>query len=335
MTVVTMCALALAAVGALNFIVNPLGDYPLHVFTRVSTDARDTKLELLDRAAPRTRVLILGSSRAMKISPALIERITGMKAFNACVETAMMEDVYAMLRYTIEQEHAPIRLVILGIDVEAFHNHRAVSDRLMASPALRGYVSQWNTEPWIAFTRLFTASQTYYSLLSIDDRLRHRSRFLNYVYDANGYLHYPYWERKTAQGEWVRAPETFDLNSTIASSVAEYHGRFLNYTAPSEERVALLRRTIAYCRAHGIRLKMFITPVHPTLVRALAPQGFNERRGDVIAVLRALTGDAVADFTDPSSYGGDLRHFYDGAHVDEENADRIVRRLVTASDAVQ
>src|ERR1700730_11363663 len=64
---------------ALVTIVNPYGQFPGERFPRMSPNSRGLKLNLLEqyqRSGPVT-VLIMGSSRSMRLSPQLVEQLTG------------------------------------------------------------------------------------------------------------------------------------------------------------------------------------------------------------------------------------------------------------------
>src|SRR5208282_4593410 len=64
---------------ALVTIVNPYGQFPGERFPRVSPNTRGLKLKLLEQyqQSGPTAVLIMGSSRLMKISPQLVQQLTG------------------------------------------------------------------------------------------------------------------------------------------------------------------------------------------------------------------------------------------------------------------
>ncbi|PYQ49483.1 MAG: hypothetical protein DMF59_13490 [Acidobacteria bacterium] len=164
----TLAGFGLLAVAALNFFINPMEYYPPRLVPPAVWDAREIKTRMLGEAQPKPRVLILGSSRAMKIDPAVVTRITGLPTFNVSVESAMTEDDYALLRYAVEQKGITPQMVLIGIDIESFHNHKAADGRLLMSGSLRRYLKgEGRKIPWKEFTMLFTASQTYYSLLRL------------------------------------------------------------------------------------------------------------------------------------------------------------------------
>ena len=102
-----------------NVVVNPYGYYPIHLFRPLTWSSRLIKTELLE-AGPAPHILILGSSRSMKLAPRDVVRQPGQKAFNASVDSARVEDWYVLLRLALSLPGARVTDVILGIDVEAF-----------------------------------------------------------------------------------------------------------------------------------------------------------------------------------------------------------------------
>lgn len=323
-TFFVLIALGLFALATFNFLVNPMDYYPPRIIPPAVWDAREIKTRLLGELRPRPRVLILGSSRSMKIDPSLVQRLTGLPAFNASVESAMTEDDYAMLRYAVEQKGIAPRLVLIGIDIEAFHNHRAADGRLLMSGALRRYLKgERRRIPWKEFTMLFTASQTYYSAACVQHALSGRKRELNASFDSNGYLHYDKWEAERRTGH-------YDLKGKFPKTLADYIDRFDRYTEISSERLDYLRKTLDYCRARHIEFRLFITTVSPALAEALRPYGYFQRRQEVLSAMQHLVrpGERLYDFSDIQSFGGDPNDFYDGAHIDEHNAALLTERLL-------
>src|SRR5262245_27383806 len=61
-----MCAL----IGGVNYLVNPLGYYPLRLLPSLRWSSRAAKLELI--CAVKPKVLVLGSSRTMRLVPASV-----------------------------------------------------------------------------------------------------------------------------------------------------------------------------------------------------------------------------------------------------------------------
>lgn len=314
-------AIALGGIAALNVAVNPLGLYPTPPHTVLTSNSRAEKVELL-RHAPPPEVLILGSSRVMKLAPAEVTRLTGLRAFNAAVDSAMAEDDYAMLRFAAEDARAPLQLVILGLDVEAFHNTQPADFRLWSVAPL---VSKLYASPfrpaWEKMTKAISGPQTKLSLRTL--AARNAAPVLTRRFEGDGTMHYPLWEREKAKGAYTLAPR-------VASSVVEYRRRFQGYAAISLDRAAYFRRTLAYAHARNLKVVVFLTPIHPEVVAALGLP-YQRIRQRLLAELPGWCREAGAGFVDLSelqSFGGDPAAFFDGGHVDDQNAARLLRRVL-------
>lgn len=60
---------------------------------------RQAKLDLMEELPAAPDVLVLGSSRSMKLDPAEIERVSGSTAFNGAVSGGTSRDMYLYARY--------------------------------------------------------------------------------------------------------------------------------------------------------------------------------------------------------------------------------------------
>ena len=138
---VVVTTLAVGCIAGANYVINPLGLYAPKVFPPLVRTSRSDKLELIHNFSPKPEAVVLGSSRAMQISPAVVQRLTGLPGFNLAVDSARTEDYYALVRRLVEGEGARPRLLLIGVDVEAFHDHVAPDDRLLALPALTTYLN--------------------------------------------------------------------------------------------------------------------------------------------------------------------------------------------------
>jgi hypothetical protein len=129
-----------------------------------------------------------------------------------------------------------------------------------------------------------------------------------------------------------RAGGNYDLKTKIEGTSAEYIPRYKSYTGISRDRLDYFAATLRYAREHGVRVIVFATPVHPELERALAPFGYEQRKTEALAAGRIVAGLEGAEFLDlsrPESFGGTPEHFYDGVHVDAENAELLMRKVLS------
>ncbi len=326
-----LCALS-GAYLALAVWVDPRGDFGIRVFPTVSLDSRKEKMYLFDRSN-RTRPvqgLVLGSSRAMKVAPEDLGRLTGKRWFNFSVDSARAEDYLAIYRWARRRDPG-LDSVLLGLDVEAFHDGVGFDDRLKACPELMraleggGAGSGGGAPLGDALTRLKTVMSRFYA----QDVVRslqiavHRPPVLM-SFDGAGYLHYVRWEGQRRDG-------SFDLQANLAGSREEYLRRFKEMRGLSEERKLRLRTLLGEARRDGVRVVLWLTPLHPDLAAYLAretryPALLSAAR-EFAAASAKEAGAPFRDFSEPGGFGGTETGWYDGGHVDESNAALIVRAL--------
>lgn len=314
----------LAFLGLLNFLVNPEGIYSTHLLPPVTLNTRPGKAKLLAEMDPKPEALILGSSRSMKIDPADVERRTGLRAFNASVNAAFAEDYYVMLRYAVETAGMQPKLVIIGADVENFHDHSPPNDYLLHANSLGRFLNANQADSaWHRFTTLFTVLETKLSILSIQEAITGEARGEG-TFEANGYLKNDFWKALKEQGK-------LDVKSRFEQRAAQYQTRYASYVAPSKERLDYFTKLLAYCRERHIPVIVFLTPMHPDLKARLRVYGYDQRRDEAAAALQKICAQEGVRFYDlslPESFGGDLNSFYDGIHMDEHNSGLITEKVL-------
>ena len=81
----------------------------------------------------------------------------------------------------------------------------------------------------------------------------------------------------------------------------------------------------------GTKPVIALMPLHPRLLAAVRSAGWTERHAEVMAYLhdRQRKLDlTVLDFTELSGFGGDPQGFYDGFHIRQANARRLLDTVV-------
>jgi hypothetical protein len=326
------CVLVLIA--AANYIVNPLDLYPPRIFEPAVRSSRVTKMRLLTRQdRGRLEAIVLGSSRSMQLAPSTIAALTGRRAFNFATDSAMAEDYYANLRWLVEDAGVTPSLLIVGADVEAFHERAEPDERLLAIAALSKYLQhgERGTAGAGRLRRLISAQQTRTTVNVLARAGLGRPAPVVWHFEDDGYLRYDDLERERAAG-------AFALDKHIQTSVTEYRARFAGFSALSERRKAYFTATLAYARSKNIAVIVFLTPLHPVVIRALEAQGYEALASAAAAFLADAARASGATFVDLSTidrFGGDPQAFWDGGHMDPHNMDRLTQRLLGLQRAVQ
>jgi hypothetical protein len=317
--------LGLFGVGTLNYFVNPEGLYGTHFVPQILWGSRPQKAAMLKSVQPPPEALIMGSSRVMNILPAEVQAATGLRTFNAGVDLAKAEDFYILLRYAVEEAHLRPKLLILGCDVEVFHNHERVHYYLQQPSLLASFL--WHSESqhwrWHSFTKLLSHEETQLSMESLYKSVRGKTTPFSHV-EADGHVEDDEWERERAAGQQ-------DLQREIRSTIDRFSPRYYDYSGLSEERLAYFDATLRYAHDHGIQTVVFLTPTHPAVEEGLRPHGYAERKQEVTAALQRISSAwsvPFYDFSSPEAFGGDPKDFYDGVHYDETFAPRMIAKML-------
>ncbi len=320
-------AAALFLAAALAFwVVDPHDDFHTGLFPVIVRDTRAEKMDLfrrLDGEEPALGIVI-GSSRSMRLAPAIFESAAGFRFFNFAVDNARTEDYLAIVRWILAHAPAP-RAVIIGVDVEALHDDDAPDVGLAKNADL---LRAWTgaAPPLLPLRTLkATFTPTYVEDTATSIRLRiHPAGRGHFFFEPNGLMHDPDVEHERAAG-------AYDLKSRMTGCMATYVERFEWMTGLSPARTEYLRETIAEVRAAGGTPVLWVTPLHPATIRRLeARTAFDALRAETVALvddLHRTSGVAAHDFSDPSRYGGRADGWDDCAHTDQSDADRIAARL--------
>lgn len=306
-----------AVLALVNFVVNPYGFYPTRFFPALTWSSRLVKTDLL-RAAPRTELLVLGSSRAMNLAPRQLSELSGMPAFNAAVDSARAEDWYAMYAFARRDLSLPLREVVLGIDLEAFHDHVDPDSRLLAAKELRTFLP--------LPMKLKMAAEAVKGLLGYVSTLD-SLRSLRMA--RSGYPPPPYELAPDGMISYRVEPV---FNPSTDREIEAYEGRFARYSQIDVARERIFEKLLTETSADGVRVRAFITALHPMLIARLRQtRDFDRLHALVVEYLRdaeaRFPNFTVVDFTDVAAFGGASAQFRDGAHINDENARRLAAAL--------
>jgi CelD/BcsL family acetyltransferase involved in cellulose biosynthesis len=345
-------ALFLVALAMLSFlyaaalgVVDPRGDFGTALFPVVELDARTAKIRLFEQYLATTRVdgLILGSSRSMKLRPGTLDAALGQHFFNFSVDNARADDYLAIYRW-VHQHNVRLKSLIVGLDVEALHNDDQPEPGLTRNEALlkaleRGALppdgSLIRRSPWAAMVQPLGPYRSMFTITYLDDAVRSLRLFLQpqsrplpmLDFEQDGYLRYRLWESQRAAG-------TFRFEHDSERCLYKYVTRFQGMTALSGKRTAYLRQLIADAQADGTKVVVWLTNLHPTTERHLETRTpyitlLSAARDSLTSMSRDL-GVPTFDFSVTAHYDGTPDGWYDCAHIDESNAERVAAILADA-----
>ena len=130
----------LAAVLAFNAVVDPYGTLGTGLFPTVTPQDSSTKVQLLEALKQPPQVVVLGSSRAMRIEPSYIAQKTGLRSFNAAVRSGTPLDAWAFANFIHDHFQGASPRYLWMLDVNAFqYQSPAIHDNLFHTPQLSRY----------------------------------------------------------------------------------------------------------------------------------------------------------------------------------------------------
>ncbi|HEY1813800.1 MAG TPA: hypothetical protein VGG74_15720 [Kofleriaceae bacterium] len=319
----TRVALAVALVGLVSTAAIAILADPLHTFgtgriVSMLTSERDEKPATFLERRPPPEAIVLGSSRVMKLSPACLRELTGLPAYNFGVTDAQVEDLEAILGFVQSRAAVPLRELVIGIDVEAFDDRIEVDPRLLSSTLLRDYVPESHLS-WDAATRALFGWQAFrYGLTSLRYAITGRRPHESSHYTPEGEIVY---DDERSDESAMRERRAANIQRRTGKLVAEGFARL------SPSRLELFRDLVTSAKARGTNVHVFVPPLHRELVDIRNRGPVPARLADLDRFLRALDVEHVIEYLAikrVEDVGGDPEGYYDGNHMTEANATRVL-----------
>jgi hypothetical protein len=311
-------ALALmGAVAAFGALVDPYGGIGTGVFPTIVPRDATVKADLIEGLRKPPGIVILGSSRSLKMDPRYIRQRTGRTAFNAGVRAGTPVEAYAMLRLMDDRFAKPPKRVLWMLDVEAFRSDY-IDAGLLNDDRIAGYFSDaelirarahalwpllsWNgaQDAWkVAKSELTGTAPSEEARL---DRVRDFFR-------SDGYKQ----AGEARDGPFVKR---------------KYTGFYAGGAYPKLARtpLAYLEESLRLMKGWGTTPVIVITPMSPKMQQLLGPLGWNDRHRDVVKLLQRLKaqyGFELLDLSSIEDWGGSSRQFADGVHLLPSNMQRL------------
>lgn len=320
----TTLGLVLLTTALINAVVNPYAIYPTQWFPPVAVNDLDRAVDMLQNPALEPQLVVFGSSRSSRLRPRDLECYSGLTSANASFSNATPDSYYALASYMLDIKPSP-KMMIIGVDVEAFQPPEKFGDRLGNVPRLQKYLRPNRLEgTWFDATQLFSFAQLSDSVRDVQHTLQPTP-----AADANTSP-----QDKTDNAPPLKIIENSE-ESTPKRAIQSYEKRFGDYTALSQDQKDYFEALVKLATDKHIALKIFITPLSPTLIDDLTRQGmYPQRHLDVRNWLTQLRGKYPFEFYDLSTidtFGGNDKDFYNLAHINDVNSARLIGVLFSES----
>jgi hypothetical protein len=322
LTMALVSLAVLAGVAAFNLLVDPYGTMGTGLFpTAIWTD-RLEKVDLSSKQVKPPQIIILGSSRAMKLEPAYLTKRTGRPAFNAAVSSGRPEDAWAFANLLHDEYPGTHQDYLWMLDLEAFRD-------MPIDPALttQGRLARYFPGSVRRGTRLRTITWLFSWKTARDSWRVFRKTLAGVqpdrngnVFTSDGWRRYDYHDARTQQGATLASALRFSIHQYADTYTSGYPGLA---HAPQH----YFENTLGAMNRWGSSPVIVLSPMQPKLSRAIGPLGMWARRREVLAYLHRLQQRyrfTVLDMTSIKSFHGSPRAFYDGVHMKVANLRRMV-----------
>jgi len=312
LSVVVIVALAGLAVGvAAAPRHDSSGAHPKSLFVR--TD-RAVKLELLTRLPKPPQLLIFGGSRATRFEPSYFQQLTGLRGFNLAFQNGRPEDAWAFINFIHERYPQAKLRVVWFIHVEAFRE-QGLSMGLIQD----GRLSHWLPPALVASEREKLPK-------TAADVPKGRDLALT-RYGPDGAVLHNRYDLAVERGR--------RLSHSVDCSIDAALKRYATTTPalfPRSKRY--FQKTLGLLNKMGSTPAVVFMPLHPRLLAAVRSAGWDERHREVVTYLHGLQKEyrfRLLDLSELSSFGGDPQAFYDGFHIKQANARKLIDVVVARS----
>jgi hypothetical protein len=286
-------------------------------------------------------VLVLGSSRAMQIRAS---SFPGRTFFNAAVAEGTLADAEAIIQLYLERGLKP-GLVMISMDPwdlqepdwltrwTSLYDQRAALLAALDLPAPPGRPSRMTA--WRKWDQLLSPSYFQASCRALAAQVVHGGPDVLRAYkattaaSADGVV-------KLADGSLVydkkmRSKTAAAVQQEAKTYAAKWQSQFRKVARVKPAGRAELEALVAYLQDQGIRVCFYLGPYHPTVYSEMRDQHDYRIGGDMEDYLRELgarLGVAVVGSYDPVRAGVAATDFFDGLHVKDTGAAKVLKRFV-------
>ena len=268
---------------------------------------RSFKADQIEALGYDPQVIFFGGSRSVRFDPAYLEKKTGLQGFNLAMTNGLPVDAWAFAHYLHRRAPGTKPLWIWGIQTSTLYP-RPLEPGLIQDPRLNKYLP--TSFLWKEAAALPTDPADVPSV----------GRTANRRYSKEGMVVYNPYDAARARG------------LTLDRALRVYTKRALEKFAEQKTPDPVyFEKTLGLLNRYGITPILMSMPIHPQVLAVLRERGWQARQDAFVAYidgLRAKYDFRFIDLSDISSFGGDPNHFYDGVHMDAENARKVTDKLV-------
>jgi hypothetical protein len=297
---------------------------------QILVNTRRDKVDLFKAYSKKAKVsgLIFGSSRAGLFRPELVDQRSGLRFFNASVDTGTIDDYLAIYRLFSDLQSMPPREILIGVDTLYLSSQIPLEFGLSANYDLARHLDQ-NTNLLFHYAELYQhyfRLQTFVDFKESWDSWKRRGELHSrYEYDPDGRWRLATEDREIAKG-------TYNRGAALRTSTEVFLSQYRDFTSVSQLRMERLESLLREASRDGAHIVMWFTPMHPALrdrveqLTGVTPIEHSAK--EAVIQLGRRYGAPVVDLSQPESFGADPSTWYDSVHLSQADADRELERLL-------
>lgn len=313
----------MAAVAAFGAFLDPYGGVGTGVFPTVVPRDATVKADLMLGLKQAPGIVVLGSSRSLKVDPRYLQEKTGRTAFNAGVRAGTPIEAYALWRLLDDRFPDADTRVLWMLDVEAFRSNY-IDAALLNDSRIAKYFSAaeqirarghalWPLLSWNGADDAFKVAKAELAgtAPSADDQ----RDAAHHYFRLDGYK---------------RLGEARDGHMVRNKYIGFYAGD--GFPGLAATPAAYLEETLRLMNSKGVDPVIVITPLSPQVQTLLRPLGWADRRRDVVQLLHRLQQRyrfQLADMSSVGTWGGNPQGFADGVHLKPANMRRLTDAVLS------
>jgi hypothetical protein len=280
----------------------------------IGPSERTFKADQIDDLGYVPKVVFFGGSRSMRFEPSYLTKKTGLKGFNLAMTNGRPEDAWAFAHYLHDQSPETKLRWIWGIQNSTM-SERELEAGLVQDRRLNQYLPR-------ALLR-----EQGVLLPRTPDKVPKASPADWRKYSRDGVVLWNNYDKYEADGRTLERSLKIYIKRALQKQQAE-PGSGLEKASRSRD---YFERTLGYLNKIGVKPILISMPIHPKVLNALLPGGWQEGHDAFVEYLDSLHGRYDFEFVDLSqisSYDGDPDEFYDGVHIKFRNARKVIDTLV-------
>lgn len=296
---------------------------------------RSMKVDLIGKLTDPPGLLVLGSSRSMRVDPSFLQTYLGYGGFNCGVSSGSVADAWSFIQLVHDRFPGSHQRYLWLLDPEQFRAtqvHRAI----LAIQQLGQYVpgSFWPTgvNPWPVPTTSPAISKSVKTATATTSPTPTPSPSPSYgkeaVFESNGTVVWNMYDY--TPGRTLKRGLDFTYKK-----YAKIYPKGFTKLRPIPKW--FLEHTLALMNSWGEEPVIVLTPYHPDLLKYISKRGFVQRYQEILTYMNSLHAKynfVLLDYTSIKSFGGWKSGFYDGVHAKAKLSDMIGLHAILDSGSV-